>query len=63
MCEKCNCCHVPDYGACDKFFEGFNGRCVYCDHDRTCHPGEGKTFNGPLWPGMRITIENPNPNP
>lgn len=48
MCDKCNCCHVPDYGACDEFVEGANGRCVYCDHAELCHPGVGKYFNGPL---------------
>lgn len=50
MCDKCACCHVPDLGACGEFVEGYNGRCVYCDHDEGCHPGEGLIANGPLWP-------------
>ena len=49
MCDKCNCAHVPDYGACNKFEEGMNGRCVYCDHSKWCHPGRGQRYNGPLW--------------
>jgi len=44
----CGCCHDPDYGACDGFEAGFNGRCVYCDHGEDCHPGTGLYHNGPL---------------
>lgn len=25
-------------GPCEKFEEGMNGRCVYCDHHTLCHP-------------------------
>jgi len=49
----CGCCHMPDYGACDHFERGFNGRCVYCDHGEECHPGTGPWQNGPLWPVKR----------
>ena len=55
MCNICECCHVPDYGACDDFCEGANGRCVYCDHAKECHPGKGELYNGPLRPGRRLT--------
>lgn len=46
-CE-CGCCHVPDHGACQSFEKGANGRCVYCDHGKDCHPGNPKRFNTPL---------------
>ena len=49
----CGCCHAVDHGACDAFEVGANGRCVYCDHGKECHPGKGKYFNGPLEPGVR----------
>lgn len=52
MCERCACCHVPDYGACRTFERGRNGRCVYCDHAERCHPGTGRLANGPLVPIM-----------
>lgn len=48
MCDQCGCCHVPDYGACDTYEAGLNGRCVYCDHSLACHPGKGEFHNGPL---------------
>jgi len=51
-CE-CECCHVPDYGACSTFERGMNGRCVYCDHAEACHPGNGPYHNGPLGPVPR----------
>lgn len=54
-CE-CGCCHVPDYGACDEFERGANGRCVYCDHGESCHPGQGAFHNGPLWPVRRVSF-------
>ncbi len=44
----CGCCHVPDHGACQLFEMGTNGRCVYCDHGETCHPGDPDRFNTPL---------------
>lgn len=47
---NCGCCHVPDLGACLKFEVGGNGRCVYCDHGKECHPGKGEFANGPLRP-------------
>ncbi len=56
MCDKCDCAHIHDNGACRTFERGGNGRCVYCDHDETCHPGEGPYANGPLEP-MRIIPE------
>jgi hypothetical protein len=62
MCNNCDCCHVPDYGACDEFEEGANGRCVYCDHAKECHPGSGKLFNGPLSPISRKDLEMNNKN-
>ena len=53
MCDKCACCHAVDYGACDTFEVGMNGRCVYCDHDESCHPGTGEYHNAPLAPVKR----------
>jgi len=53
MCDQCDCAHVPDHGACDVFEQGMNGRCVYCDHDEGCHPGQGPLHNGPLAPVLR----------
>lgn len=53
MCDKCDCCHVPDNGACPEFTEGSNGRCVYCDHDAVCHTGASSHFNLPLGIGVR----------
>lgn len=47
MCNLCECCHVPDNGACPDYLEGMNGRCVYCDHFESCHPG-GMSGNRPL---------------
>jgi hypothetical protein len=35
---KCGCMDSPDNGACNKFEKGDNGRCVYCDHAKACHP-------------------------
>lgn len=49
MCDHCECCHVPDLGACGTYLQGMNGRCVYCDHGEKCHPGKGRVANGPLW--------------
>ena len=49
----CECCHYVDYGACDDYRIGMNGRCVYCDHDKSCHPGRGDLHNGPLSPVRR----------
>jgi hypothetical protein len=49
----CGCCQVPDYGACDTFERGGNGRCAYCDHGQSCHPGKGRYFNLPLGVGER----------
>jgi len=49
----CNQSHSSDYGACDSFGIGGNGRCVYCDHAESCHPGSGQTFNTPLGVGLR----------
>ena len=49
-CE-CGCCHVPDHGACQTFEMGANGRCVYCDHGKDCHPGDPNKFNTPLGVG------------
>jgi len=54
VCDNCDCCHVLDYGACDTFERGMNGRCVYCDHDKECHPGTGLYYNTPLSLGNRI---------
>jgi hypothetical protein len=53
-CE-CGCCHAEDYGACDTYEQGMNGRCVYCDHSEACHgrDKERPMFNGPLEPGIR----------
>lgn len=53
-CE-CGCCHLPDYGACDTFEAGVNGRCVYCDHAETCHERDKvrPMFNGPLHASYR----------
>lgn len=51
------CCeqsHKHDYGACDEFEAGMNGRCVYCDHDEKCHPGKGQYYNLPLSVGRRL---------
>jgi hypothetical protein len=35
-------CRCPTYegnlGPCAEHLEGANGRCVYCDHELTCHP-------------------------
>jgi len=42
----CGCRRVPDYGACTTFVAGRNGRCVYCDHGKQCHPGKGPLDNG-----------------
>lgn len=53
---SCGCCHVPDHGACDEFVQGFNGRCVYCDHGDACHPGQGEFHNGPLWAVERASF-------
>ena len=53
MCDKCACSHAYDHGACDDYELGRNGRCVYCDHDEDCHPGEEKFFNQPLSIGVR----------
>jgi hypothetical protein len=52
---SCGCCHAVDYGACDAFEEGGNGRCVYCDHSEPCHERDKNRpmFNGPLEPGFR----------
>ena len=58
MCDRCECSHKYDYGACDDFEKGMNGRCVYCDHEEDCHPGTGKNFNLPLSVGERT---NPPP--
>lgn len=44
----CGCCHKPDYGACQSFEKGANGRCVYCDHGKVCHPGDPKSYNTPI---------------
>lgn len=41
----CGCCHTEDHGACPEFLEGGNGRCVYCDHGRDCHPGDPAKYN------------------
>lgn len=56
-CE-CGCAHVPDYGACNEFTKGFNGRCVHCDHAEGCHPGDGPYHNGPLGPIPRSGHED-----
>ncbi len=56
MCDNCECCHVPDHGACDTFVQGRNGRCVYCDHGKACHPGTGAAFNLPLSTGVRRAV-------
>lgn len=58
MCDRCECCHVPDHGACRTFEAGFNGRCVYCDHAEECHPGAGPLANGPLEP---IVLDRSSP--
>ena len=50
MCQNCKCCHLPDHGACRTYERGMNGRCVYCDHAKGCHPGKGPLANGPLEP-------------
>lgn len=50
MCDKCQCAHSPDLGACDSYEQGANGRCVYCDHDKPCHESIGEYANGPLAP-------------
>lgn len=53
---KCGCCHVPDYGACDKFEASMDpAMCVYCDHGKDCHSGKGKMLNGPIHPYERTT--------
>lgn len=57
MCAKCACCHAVDYGARDTFEAGMNGRCVYCDHAESCHPGTGMFHNGPLEPVSRLRPE------
>ena len=60
MCDKCECSHEPDNGACLDFEAGMNGRCVYCDHAEACHPGTGEYFNLPLGIGRvetGITVE------
>jgi hypothetical protein len=49
----CGCAHAKDYGACDLFQAGMNGRCVYCDHGEECHPGSAPYHNGPLGPVPR----------
>lgn len=56
MCDKCECSHSADYGACSGFVAGFNGRCVFCDHAELCHPGVGPVANGPLSP---VRIDTP----
>lgn len=56
MCDKCECSHSVDYGACSGFMAGFNGRCVFCDHAELCHPGVGPVANGPLSP---VRIDTP----
>lgn len=48
MCIRCDCSHNPDLGACVTFEEGMNGRCVFCDHDKECHPGDASIHNRPL---------------
>lgn len=57
----CGCVHDPDYGACDGFEAGFNGRCVYCDHGEGCHPGTGMYHNGPLGAVRRGTQDENHP--
>lgn len=61
MCDKCACSHAFDHGACDDYELGRNGRCVYCDHDEGCHPGEGEFFNQPLSVGVRRGHEKCKP--
>jgi hypothetical protein len=39
-CE-CGCCDSPDYGACQRFELGGNGRCAHCDHAHPCHNLKG----------------------
>ena len=47
--HECESSHVPKDLACKSFEEGANGRCVYCDHEKRCHPGPGNA--GPLGKG------------
>lgn len=39
----CSSRHEPADTACRGFERGLNGRCVYCDHEASCHPGPGAT--------------------
>jgi len=52
----CGCCHQKDFGACDSFEKGMNGRCVYCDHGENCHGPQNNAkrfYNAPLGVGVR----------
>ena len=61
MCDRCACCDAVDYGACDFFVAGMNGRCVYCDHAENCHPGTGEYYNAPVAPVKRPRNTNRKP--
>lgn len=39
----CASAHEPPDTACRSFLSGLNTRCVYCDHEKKCHPGPGAT--------------------
>ena len=39
----CESSHDPPDTACRGYLESSNGRCVYCDHEKKCHPGPGAT--------------------
>lgn len=61
--EPERCCassHDPADTACRGFERGANGRCVFCDHDASCHPGPGATCEigsgeGPFSPECHLT--------
>lgn len=38
--SKCTCeTYAGNLGPCQTWEEGASGRCVYCEHDKTCHAG------------------------
>lgn len=47
--HECESSHYPPDRACPTFEKGMNGRCVYCDHEKRCHPGPNTA--GPLGKG------------
>lgn len=43
MSKCCDSAHEPPDTACQGFTAGYNGRCAYCDHSSSCHPGPRAT--------------------